>query len=439
MPGGDPDRRRLPARAGDGRRALGRAGRRRARAGRRSAPTTGAVRVSDSPSSPTPSSFSRPAGGRRPRHARHRHRARLGCRTRAVRRPRPRSRRRVRRPVRPARWRPSASCSTTGWRPTTRSTCGAPAPTPATCSARACGRWSTIPVSPSPRWRSTWSPNSTATPPTPTPSSTSRGTPTRRWRCWPRSASAIDRPTATAAAGQRHSGARGRPQRARGAGPPGPLAAVRSTPASSAGRRRSADSAGGPARRRAGCADRFELLADYGIPVARSRAAHDLAEALAAAERDRLPGRAENPWRRAQERRRWGGARHRRRRRTAGGLRCDGARRWVPTVSVDAMAAPGVEISVGCRARRRFGPLVVVAAGGTLVELLADRAVACPPVTRRTRDRHACGRCASAPLLAGWRGAPPVDIEALADVDRRILRDWQPNSASSSTRSRPTR
>ena len=86
-----------------------------------------------------------------------------------------------------------------------------------------------------------------------------------------------------------------------------------------------------------------------------------------------------------------------------------------PGVSVDAMAAPGVEISVGVVRDDNFGPLVIVAAGGTLVELLADRAVACPPVTRQS----AIGMLRSlrtAPLLAGWRGAPPVDIEALADV-----------------------
>ena len=49
-----------------------------------------------------------------------------------------------------------------------------------------------------------------------------------------------------------------------------------------------------------------------------------------------------------------------------------------------------------------FGPLLVVAAGGTLVELLADRVVACPPVSHagalalldRLRIRPAAGRLA---------------------------------------------
>jgi len=62
-----------------------------------------------------------------------------------------------------------------------------------------------------------------------------------------------------------------------------------------------------------------------------------------------------------------------------------------------------------------FGPLVVVAAGGTLVELLADRAVACPPVSRAMARRLLDGLRVG-PLLTGWRGAPAVDIEGLVDV-----------------------
>lgn len=158
----------------------------------------------------------------------------------------------------------------------------------------------------------------------------------------------------------------------------------------------------------------FELLADYGIPVARSRAAHDLTGVLTAAEAVGYPVALKTL-----------GAEHKS---DVGGVVLgigDGpalqeaylrmAEALGPGVSVDAMAAPGVEISVGVVRDDNFGPLVIVAAGGTLVELLADRAVACPPVTRQ----RAIGMLLSlrtAPLLAGWRGAPPVDVDALADV-----------------------
>ena len=60
-------------------------------------------------------------------------------------------------------------------------------------------------------------------------------------------------------------------------------------------------------------------------------------------------------------------------------------RRWRdslgPAVTVEPMVEAGVEVSVGIVRDEGFGPLLIVAAGGTLVELLADRVVACPPVS----------------------------------------------------------
>jgi acyl-CoA synthetase (NDP forming) len=79
------------------------------------------------------------------------------------------------------------------------------------------------------------------------------------------------------------------------------------------------------------------------------------------------------------------------------------------------MAQAGVEVSVGVVRDANFGPLIVVAAGGTMVELLADRAVACPPVTSADAARM-LRSLRIAPVLAGWRGAPPVDSDALAAV-----------------------
>jgi hypothetical protein len=74
-----------------------------------------------------------------------------------------------------------------------------------------------------------------------------------------------------------------------------------------------------------------------------------------------------------------------------------------------------VEVSVGFVCDPAFGPLVVVAAGGTLVELLADRVLACPPLSR-DRARELLAALRIRPLLDGWRGAPPADVDALADV-----------------------
>ncbi|WP_208300567.1 acetate--CoA ligase family protein [Mycobacterium sp. DL592] len=158
----------------------------------------------------------------------------------------------------------------------------------------------------------------------------------------------------------------------------------------------------------------FELLADYGIPVSRSRAAADLAGALAAADAVGYPVALKTL-----------GAAHKS---DVGGVILNVpdaaalqasylrmAEALGPAVSVDAMAPAGVEISVGVVRDANFGPLVIVAAGGTVVELLADRAVACPPVTRESAT-VLLRSLRTAPLLAGWRGAASVDLDALADV-----------------------
>ncbi len=57
----------------------------------------------------------------------------------------------------------------------------------------------------------------------------------------------------------------------------------------------------------------------------------------------------------------------------------------------------------------------MVAAGGILVELLADRQLALPPLDD-ARARALIGRLRSRPLLDGVRGAPPADVDALARV-----------------------
>jgi acetate---CoA ligase (ADP-forming) len=74
-------------------------------------------------------------------------------------------------------------------------------------------------------------------------------------------------------------------------------------------------------------------------------------------------------------------------------------------VLVTAMAPPYVELAPGVVADPQFGPLVMVAAGGVLVEVLGDRRFALPPVD----DRQAMAmldRLAVRPLLDGVRGAP---------------------------------
>jgi hypothetical protein len=90
----------------------------------------------------------------------------------------------------------------------------------------------------------------------------------------------------------------------------------------------------------------------------------------------------------------------------------DLAGRLGPQVLVESMAPPGVEMHLGIVRDEQFGPLVLVAAGGVLVELLADRRLALPPLDA-ARARAMIDRLQTRPLLNGVRGAPPADVEAL--------------------------
>jgi len=160
--------------------------------------------------------------------------------------------------------------------------------------------------------------------------------------------------------------------------------------------------------------DPFQLLAAYGIPIVETRTAHSIGVAIAAAEVIGYPVALKTIS--AQHKSDIGGV--------VLGLADDEeltaayalmTRNLGPLVTVQPMIAGGVEVSVGFVRDDAFGPLLVVAAGGTLVELLADRVVACPPVSH-AGALALLDRLRIRPLLAGWRGASPVDIDALADV-----------------------
>jgi acyl-CoA synthetase (NDP forming) len=50
-----------------------------------------------------------------------------------------------------------------------------------------------------------------------------------------------------------------------------------------------------------------------------------------------------------------------------------------------------------------------------MIELLADRTVACPPISA-TGALDMLGSLRIAKLLGGWRGESPADVDALVDV-----------------------
>ena len=87
-------------------------------------------------------------------------------------------------------------------------------------------------------------------------------------------------------------------------------------------------------------------------------------------------------------------------------------------VSVQTMFDGRLELIVGARRDPQFGPIVVVGAGGVLVELLAERAIATAPVT----PAHARALLASLaiwPVLTGYRGQS-LAVDAVVDAIVRV-------------------
>ncbi|MGE0095126.1 MAG: acetate--CoA ligase family protein [Alphaproteobacteria bacterium] len=97
----------------------------------------------------------------------------------------------------------------------------------------------------------------------------------------------------------------------------------------------------------------------------------------------------------------------------------DMAKRLGPRVLVAPMAGPGVELALGMITDAQWGPLVLVGAGGTLIEVMADRSVALPPVDE-AGARRMVDRLRLRPLLDGKRGAAPSDMASLARAVARL-------------------
>ncbi len=88
-------------------------------------------------------------------------------------------------------------------------------------------------------------------------------------------------------------------------------------------------------------------------------------------------------------------------------------------VTVQQMIPAGLEVSVGWKRDPQFGPMLLVGSGGTDVELVRDVAVAIAPISR-SRAEWMLDETFVSKKLAGWRGAPPADREAVIDALLRI-------------------
>ena len=166
----------------------------------------------------------------------------------------------------------------------------------------------------------------------------------------------------------------------------------------------------------------MRLLADYGVPVVATASARSAVESVAAAERLGFPVVLKTDA---------AGQRHKS---DAGGVRLaltsapaveaayhQLSQRFGTAVVVQQQVPTGVELALGVVRDPALGPLVVLAAGGTLVEVLEQRVVALPPVTDARAQRMVAALPAGR-LLDGVRGLPACDrgavVAALVAVSR---------------------
>ena len=90
------------------------------------------------------------------------------------------------------------------------------------------------------------------------------------------------------------------------------------------------------------------------------------------------------------------------------------------TVQKMARARRGQEVCVGLVTDEAFGPTVVFGAGGTMIELIADRAMELPPLNQFLARRLIERARVSETLAEGWGGGAPADLEALERVLLRV-------------------
>lgn len=86
---------------------------------------------------------------------------------------------------------------------------------------------------------------------------------------------------------------------------------------------------------------------------------------------------------------------------------------------IQPMAPTGVELIVGVVNDRSFGPVLACGAGGTVAELIKDVAVRITPISQLDA-REMLESLRTFPLLTGYRGAEPCDVEAIEDVLLRV-------------------
>ena len=112
--------------------------------------------------------------------------------------------------------------------------------------------------------------------------------------------------------------------------------------------------------------------------------------------------------------------------REAAAAMIDRARQAQPAARIDGVVVQPMirrtrahELIVGLSDDRTFGPVVLFGAGGTSVEVVADRALALPPLDLALAEQM-IGRTRIARLLRGYRDRPAADTRAVAETLVRL-------------------
>jgi acyl-CoA synthetase (NDP forming) len=82
---------------------------------------------------------------------------------------------------------------------------------------------------------------------------------------------------------------------------------------------------------------------------------------------------------------------------------------------IEAMGERGIELIVGARNDPDWGPVILVGFGGVQAEVLKDVRLLAPGLPHDAIVAE-IRQLRSAPLLDGWRGAPAVDVDAVAKI-----------------------
>ncbi len=93
----------------------------------------------------------------------------------------------------------------------------------------------------------------------------------------------------------------------------------------------------------------------------------------------------------------------------------------VGDVLVSKMAPPGLEVIVGMNRDPQFGPVILFGLGGIMVEIFQDVSLRLLPLTK-DEALSMIQEIKGYGLIAGYRGQPPVDENALADCLLAVAR-----------------